>query len=278
MSGNPFLNEKSLQGAVATVGGSEAQRSAIPVAGAPSVTVTDTATRPMTYGGVTSATGLLLGFVFAGGWYGWGRVVVTSFTDAVGRTTQTASMPSGWLFGSMIVGFVLAIACSFKPNLAPVLAIPYALAEGVFLGIISRYYDLQTQGIVVQAVLATAGVFLVMLVLYSLRVLRATPRMVKGIMAATLGIGVMYFIGFIASLFGAGLQFWNSPSPLGIAISVVVVAVAAFNLILDFDMIERGVASGMPRKMEWFCAFGLVVTLVWLYLEMLRLLAKIQQR
>jgi uncharacterized YccA/Bax inhibitor family protein len=138
-------------------------------------------------------------------------------------------------------------------------------------------YEVQFDGIVVQAILATAGVFFMMLILYGLRILRATPRFVKGVIAATFGIMALYLVGFLFSLFGSGFSFWNDASLLGIGISVVICIVAALNLILDFDFIEKGVAAKAPAYMDWYAGFGLVVTLVWLYLEMLRLLARIRQ-
>ena len=237
------------------------------------------ATRTMTYGGVTSATGALLLLVIVGGIFGWTQVTETSLgIDQTGKEVFSTNLPAGLFFGSMILGFVLAIGASFKPNLARFLAPAYALVQGVFVGMISRMYDARFDGIVVQAVLATVAVFAVMLVLYGMRILRATPRFTKGVIAATFGIMAVYMVGFIASLFGANMRFWNEPSPLGIGISIVIVIVASLNLILDFDFIEKGVKNGLPKQMEWFAAFGLVVTLVWLYLEMLRLLSLLQQR
>jgi len=126
-------------------------------------------------------------------------------------------------------------------------------------------------------VLATFGVFIVMLALYGLRILRATPKFVKGVIAATFGIAFMYLGIFILNIFGVAEGFWSSGSPLGIGISLVVVCVAALNLILDFDFIEQGSKAGLPRYMDWYGAFGLLVTLIWLYLEMLRLLARLRQ-
>jgi len=233
----------------------------------------------MTYGGVTSATGALLLLVIVGGIFGWTQVTETRLgIDQTGKEVFSTNLPAGLFFGSMILGFVLAIGASFKPNLARFLAPAYALVQGVFVGMISRMYDARFDGIVVQAVLATVAVFAVMLVLYGMRILRATPRFTKGVIAATFGIMAVYMVGFIASLFGANMRFWNEPSPLGIGISIVIVIVASLNLILDFDFIEKGVKNGLPKQMEWFAAFGLVVTLVWLYLEMLRLLSLLQQR
>ena len=129
----------------------------------------------------------------------------------------------------------------------------------------------------VQAILATLGVFLVMLFLYATRIVKVTPRFALMVIAATGGIFLMYMVGFVASIFGADLMFWNSPSPLGIGISVVIVIVAALNLALDFDFIERAVKAGAPGYLEWTAALGVTITIVWLYLEMLRLLALLRR-
>lgn len=279
MSSNPLLNQKYFEPATSA----GAPGAPVPPAWDQSASHWPPADarvkgRTMSMGGVASATGVMLIFVIAGGWFGWSRVVTVTGVDELGQVVQRANFPTGLVLGSVLLGFALVMLCSFKPPLARFLAIPYSLIEGVALGAISHVYDAQTKGIVLQAVLATAGVFLMMLLLYGLRILRATPKMVKGIVAATFGIMAMYAVGFIASLFGADLSFWNSTSLVSIGISLLVVGVAAFNLILDFDFIERGSKEGLPANMEWFAALGLVVTLVWLYLEMLRLLSKIQRR
>lgn len=279
-SSNPMLNDRFFQGA--STGGTAVLDTTAYESGTayqPDTTteVPSGDTRSMTLGGVVSATAFLLLFVLAGGVVGWQQVTETVTRDVLtGEEIVTTNSPMGWLFGSLIIGFGLAMLTIFKPNIARFTAVPYALAEGVLLGVISHMYDAQWDGIAVQAVVATAGVFLIMLALYSLRVLRVTPRLTKGIIAATGGILVMYLFGWIASIFGADVRFWDSASPMGIGISVLIVGVAAFNLLLDFDFIERGVESRLPARMEWFAAFGLVVTLVWLYLEMLRLLSKLR--
>lgn len=245
---------------------------------APTATAAE-ATGTMSYAGVAGAAGLMLVVLVAAGTFGWSRVQSTSITDSLGRTVDTTTFPTGWLIGSLIVAFVLAMICSFKPPMARWLSLPYAAAEGVLLGTISHTYDIRTQGIALQAVLATVAVFGVMLLLYGSRALRVTPRMTKGIIAATIGVAAMYGIGLLVSLFtDAPLRFMDSTSPLSIGISLLVVGIAAFNLLLDFDFVERGVESGLPRYMNWYAAFGLIVTIVWLYLELLRLLSKLQRR
>jgi len=221
---------------------------------------------------------LMLVAVGAGAWFGWSKVQVTSAVDPLGRLVSSASLDQpGWLIGGLIVAVVLSLLTVFKPNVARFTALPYALAEGVALGVISHLYDVQSRGIALQAVIATCGVFATMLLLYGLRVLRATPAFVKGVVAATVGVAAIYLVAIVARMFGADLGIFDSTSGLSILFSVVVVGIAAFNLILDFDFIERGTAEGLPKHMEWYGAFGLVLTIVWLYLEIIRLLSKLQR-
>ena len=272
-----MFNEKVF----ATTGGSTATIEAphpevsTTVGGPPPVV---TAGRTMTIGGTCAAAGLMIVALVAGAWYGWGKVVVLTTTGANGQSVNQASLQSpGWLIGAAIFAFVVAMATVFMPKIARFSWLPYSLAEGVVLGLISHLYDTQTKGIAIQAVVATIGVFALMLLLYGLRVLRATPRFTKGVIAATFGVMAIYLVSWIASLFGSDLNLWSSSSPLSIGISLVIVGVAALNFILDFDFIERGATAGLPSYMEWYGAFGLVLTLVWLYLEMLRLLSKLQR-
>jgi uncharacterized YccA/Bax inhibitor family protein len=238
-------------------------------------------THVMTYGGTASVAFLMLAVAAVTGWFGWGqvqsRILIPAMGGQAAQIETTLQRP--WLLGAaLIVGFGLAIFTAFKPLLARFTALPYAAAQGVLLGMITHMYELRFNGIALQAVLATGGVFLFMLALYGMRILRATPRFVKGVMAATFGVVAMYLVGFIARLFGADLQFFNKPTALGIGISLVVVTIASLNLIIDFDVIERGVRSGAPKAMEWYGAFSLMVTLVWLYLEVLRLIALLRER
>jgi uncharacterized YccA/Bax inhibitor family protein len=186
----------------------------------------------------------------------------------------------GIAIGGIILGFVCAITLRFKPTWAPALAPVYALAEGFFLGVISRVYDDAYNGIVLQAVGATLGVFAVMLFLYKSRILKVTDRFRRIVIGATMGLMVFYAISFFIGLFtGFGsISFFNSSSPMGILFSVLAAGLAAMMLAVDFDMIEKGAAAGWPKGMEWYAAFGLLATLIWLYLEILRLLAKLNQR
>jgi uncharacterized YccA/Bax inhibitor family protein len=180
----------------------------------------------------------------------------------------------------MIVGIGLTFLLMFRPHLAKFIAPVYAIAQGFFVGAISKMYETWYDGIVVQAAGATIAVFGVMLVLYRTRIIKVTNRFRKIVVSATIGIMVFYGICFLIQLFAGSdsVSFLSSPSLLGIGFSVLVAGLAAFNLALDFDFIERGAKQGLDKDFEWYAAFGLMVTIIWLYLEMLRLLAKLRQR
>ncbi|WP_211092586.1 MULTISPECIES: Bax inhibitor-1/YccA family protein [Chitinophaga] len=182
------------------------------------------------------------------------------------------------VFGGAIGGFILALVIIFKKEWSGYLAPAYALAEGLFLGGISAMFNAQWQGIVLQAVGLTFGTFIAMLVLYRTGVIRATERFKSIIITATLGIGIFYLIAMVLRLFHIDMPLIHSSGTFGIVFSLIVVAIAALNLILDFDMIEQGAAMGAPKYFEWYGSFGLLVTLVWLYLEILRLLSKLNRR
>lgn len=222
----------------------------------------------MTANGTFAKTFVLFLVVLAGGAVGW------QLTD-VSPTNQIELSAVVWL--SMFVGLGLALACIVKPRLTPFLAPLYALAEGVFLGGISKAFESQWDGIVFQAVLATIGVFFATLALYVFGVVKVTKRFQAVVIGATLGIFVMYLLGLVLSLFGVDMVFWNNPTPLGIIISVVICVVAALNLFLDYEFIRRASLAGAPGYMEWYGAFGIMVTLVWLYLEILRLLSLLRR-
>lgn len=189
---------------------------------------------------------------------------------------------TGWMIGAAIGGFVLALVMAFKRTWAPYIAPAYGLLEGVFLGGISAIYnnvfEKTAPGIVTQAVLLTFGTVIAMFLLYRFRIIKATERVKSIIITATLGIAIFYMLAIVLGFFNIHIGFINEGSTIGIVFSLVVVAVAALNLILDFDMIEQGAAQGAPKYMEWYGAFALLVTIVWLYLEILRLLAKMSNR
>ena len=180
------------------------------------------------------------------------------------------------MIGGLIVGTISSFITIFKPEKAKVTSVIYAIAEGLVLGGISAVYEMGN-GIVFNAILLTIGVFFVMLYLYKQRIIQPTQKFMMGIVAATGAIAIVYLIDLIMGFFGSSIGFLHSNGPLGIGISLVIVAVAALNFILDFKNVEDGVANGAPEYMEWYCAFGLMMTLVWLYLEMLRLLSKLNR-
>jgi uncharacterized YccA/Bax inhibitor family protein len=220
----------------------------------------------MTVNGTVWATASLLVLLIAAGVFGW---------LSVDATAESVSMP-GWLLPVMLGG--VAVLTIFKPNLARFTAPAYALLEGALLGAISALFNTAYDGIVLQAVALTIGVFAIMLFLFATRVIRVTDKLRMGIVAATGAIALVYLANILLSLFDASVPFLHDTGPVGVGISLVIVGVAAFNLLLDFDFVERGVAAGAPKHVEWYAAFGLLVTIIWLYLELLRLLAKLQGR
>jgi uncharacterized YccA/Bax inhibitor family protein len=222
----------------------------------------------MTIQGTVNKTGLLLLFV----------VITAAWTWGLGHS-ETPEAVYPWMLGGAFGGFIVAIVTVFKKTWAPISAPIYALLEGLFLGGFSAFLDRTYHGIAVQAVSLTFGVMFVMLLAYKFGVIRATRGFKLGVIAATGGIALVYLANMVMSLFfHTQISILNSSSPLGIGISVVIVIVAALNLIIDFDMIENAARMGAPKYMEWYGAFGLMVTLIWLYLEILRLLAKTRRR
>jgi uncharacterized YccA/Bax inhibitor family protein len=186
-------------------------------------------------------------------------------------------MPVAMLAG-LIGGFVVALATVFKKEWSPVTTPLYAALEGLALGGISLVFEARYPGIVMNAVGLTFGTLAALLVAYRSGLIRATENFKLGIFAATGGIAILYLVSMVMGFFGKSIPYIHGSGPIGIGFSLVVVVIAALNLVLDFDFIERGAESGAPRFMEWYAAFGLLVTLVWLYLEMLRLLSKLQDR
>lgn len=222
----------------------------------------------MTMQGAANKTGLLLLCVVATAAYTWGL----SHSE-----TPEAAVP--WMIGGAIGGFVLALVTVFKKQWSPFTAPVYALLQGFFLGGISAMFERSYPGIATQAVMLTFAVLFVLLLAYKTGLVKATRGFKLGVMAATGGIALMYLANIVMSLFfHTRMSFLYSSTPLGIGISVVVVIIAALNLVLDFDMIETGARMGAPKYMEWYGAFAMMVTLIWLYLEVLRLLAKTRRR
>lgn len=183
-----------------------------------------------------------------------------------------------YAIGGAVCALILALVISFKATTAPYLVPIYAALEGVFLGALSANYEKDFNGITLQAALLTMCVFVALLLAYKTRVIKATENFKLGVFAATAGIALVYLLSFVLGMFGVTVPYLHDNSLIGIGISVVIVIVAALNLVLDFDFIEKGSEHGAPKYMEWYGAFGLMVTLVWLYMEMLRLLSKILSR
>ena len=223
----------------------------------------------MTVQGTVNKTFILLAVLMATAMWTWSKA----------SNPGNAGFLQVIFFGSMIVGFILAMATSFKPKWSPISAPLYAACEGLFLGILSAYFEMRYPGIVLQAVGLTFAVTLAMLMGYKAGWLQATPGLRKGLMIAMGGIMIFYVIVWIASMFGIQPPgFINGGGPLGIAFSLFVVGIASMSLILDFDIIESGSREGLGKYMEWYGAFALMVTLIWLYMEILRLLSKINRR
>lgn len=223
---------------------------------------------PMTINGAINKTLTLLALIVVAAGYTW-WLLATGFTDK-------AMM---FCIGGAIVGFILALIISFSGGkTAPILAPVYALCEGFFVGGISAFFEAAYSGLVIQAVAATFAVLFSMLLLYRAKVIQCTEKFRAVLFTATMSVGVIYLIQIIASLFGRGIPQIFTSSAIGIGFSIVVVLIAAFNFIIDFEFIKRGSETFMPKEYEWFGAFGLTVTLVWLYLEILRLLLKFADR
>ena len=184
------------------------------------------------------------------------------------------------LIGCGIGGFIFALITIFKKEWAPITVPIYAALQGAMLGGISYMYNYLYDGIVTNAILLTVGILVSLLIAYRSGYIKATENFKLGIFAATGGIAIVYLVNFIMGFFGSGIGVMNinNASPLSIGFSIVVVIIAALNLVLDFDFIEEGSEKGAPKYMEWYGAFGLLVTLIWLYLEILRLLAKLNSR
>jgi uncharacterized YccA/Bax inhibitor family protein len=188
---------------------------------------------------------------------------------------RTTSGPS-WLLGYFIL-IALSFLAIANPRLAPIGGLVYAALMGLWVGAISQVYEAAYDGIVAQALMATMATVLVCLILYAFGAVKVTRRFVLVVVAATLGIGLMYLVAWLLSIFGVDLRLWTHPSSTGIAISVVICIVAALNLFIDFAVIDQGIANGAPSFMEWYSAWGLLATVVWLYLEVLYLLARLQR-
>jgi uncharacterized YccA/Bax inhibitor family protein len=236
-------------------------------------TVSDQQQGVMTARGAMNKFGFLFLMVIAGAAFSW-HLFYQGKADTM--------MPLMW--GGVIGGLVVAMIISFKPKAAPYLAPLYGILEGLFLGAISaimnEMFRQRYPGLVMHAVGLTLGVAVAMFLLYNFRIIRPTERFKSVLFTATAGIAVFYLITWILSMFHIQMDFMmvGNGSLLGIGISLFVVVIAALNLIIDFDMIEQGAEHGAPKYMEWYCGFALMVTIVWLYVEMLKLLSRLSSR
>jgi uncharacterized YccA/Bax inhibitor family protein len=240
-SANPALNPKTFTG--------------LPSVGAEAMTVQ----------GTVNKTGVLFLCVLATAAWAWNQ-------------TTAGEDVTPWIAIGAIGGFIVALVTIFKKNWSPLTAPVYALLEGLVLGGISAMLEQQSHGIAIQAAGLTMGTLFCLLLAYSSGVIRATENFKMGVVAATGGIFLVYLASMILGLFGHTIPFIHDNGLIGIGFSLLVVGVAAMNLVLDFDLIETGAQNGAPKYMEWYGAFGLMVTLVWLYIEMLRLLSKLRRR
>ena len=222
----------------------------------------------MTVNGTVNKTGFLLVLVLLGAMYSWARYA--------GPDSVPALMPL--VLGGAIGGLILALITAFKKTWSPFTAPLYALVEGLFIGALSAIFEAHYPGIVMRAVGLTFGTMAAMLIAYRSGMIKVTEKFKLGVVAATGGILLLYLAQFVMGFLGHSMGFISGNSTIAIGFSVVVVIIAAMNLVLDFDLIETGARSGAPKYMEWYGAFALVVTLVWLYLEILRLMSKLQSR
>lgn len=228
----------------------------------------------MTVNGTMNKTAIMLLLVVAAAVFTWNK-----FFDVVASNPEAAmSAVTPWMLVGGIGGFITVLVTVFRPKSSGISAPVYAVFEGLLLGGLSAILEMQYQGIVMRAVALTLAVFAAMLFLYRSGIIKVTNKFMMGVFAATAGVALVYLVSFIAGMFGAEMGFLYGNSNLSIGFSLVVVAIAALNLILDFSFIERASDAGAPKYMEWYGAFGLMVTLIWLYLEILRLLAKVASR
>ena len=239
-AGNPLLGDKLMKGSYAVAGD-----------------------RVMTLEGAINKSGILFIILLIGATMTW---------------YQPAGSVNGWMMLGVFGGLIAALVTIFKKEWAPISAPIYAFLEGLFLGGISSIYASAYNGIVINAVALTFGVMAIMLFLYRTEIIKVTKKFQTGLMAATGGIAIVYFASFILSFFGINLSLIHGSGLFGIGFSLIVVAVAAFNLIMDFEFMYQGAQHELPDYFEWYSAFGLMVTLIWLYIEILRLLSKLQSR
>ena len=226
----------------------------------------DTKNGHMTINGTVNRTYFLLFMLLIPALYTW---------DMFARESPLVSV---FMIIGVVGGLIVALITAFKKTLAPITAPVYAVLEGLFLGGISAYFEAMYPGIVIQAVTLTFGVLFCLLFAYKSGFIKVTENFKLGVVAATGSIFVIYLISFVMGIFGVSVPYIHESGLIGIGFSLFVVTIASLNLVLDFDFIENGARNKMPKYMEWYAAFGLMVTLVWLYIEILRLLAKMRNR
>ncbi len=220
--------------------------------------------KTMTVSGTIHKTTLLAAITAASATFAW-SLASTPFALPV-------------LLGGMLVALIAVFAASWKPALSPVLAPVYAVCEGGALGVISAMYNTQSNGIVLQAVLITFGILFAMLALFQFRLIRVTDKFRSIVFACTLGVAFLYLANMVLMLFGVKMPFLHASGSMGIAISLGIIVIAAMNFLVDFDNIEKGAEAGVPKHYEWLAGLGVMVTLVWLYVEVLRLLLNLNRR
>jgi len=239
----------------------------------------------MTLGGVAAKSMILLGVLLATATYTWTQTIgklqalEVEVVEDAGKLARLGAVPPGvmpYIWIGLIAGFVIAIITIFNPKISPFTSPVYAGFEGLAIGGLSAMFEYMYPGIGLQAAACTLGTFFVMVIAYA--VLGLNQKFAAGVVAATGGICLAYIGLLVARMFGCDMPLLSGTGPLSIGISFVICAVAAFNLLLDFDTIERGVSQKAPKYMEWYCAFSLLVTIVWLYLEILRIIAKLRSK
>ena len=253
-TGNPALNDKTFEESLNEGGGLSS------MSHSGNVVSNDV----MTLDGTVGKSFLLLAILLAAAAWTWHLVAIASPAVML------------WTYGGAIAGFVVALVTIFNKKASPITAPLYAVCEGLFLGGISAVFEGQYQYIVIQATALTVGVFGTLLMAYMSRLIKATENFKLGVVAATGGIALVYLVSIVLGLFHVNIPFIHSGGPIGIGFSLFVCVIAALNLVLDFDFIETGAEMRAPKYMEWYAGFGLLVTLVWLYLEILRLLVKLR--
>ena len=251
-SNNPALNQQAFARTAERAGGKERARM----------------TPVRTY----LKTGILLLILIAAGAWGWSQVRVETI-----RGIEIAIQPA-WTWGAFFLTFIFAIAGIFAGRWMSLIAVGYALAQGALLGVAARYFNMEWDGIVGQAIMITVAVFAATWLLYTLGIIKVTSRFVIGVMIAMGGLMMLYMTAWLLSLFGVRFTFLFSPTPLGIVFAVLIVILAAMNLPIDFEFIKQAARAGAPKYMEWYGAFGLMLSIIWMYMSILRLLALLRSR